>query len=159
MNPVLIRDFFSAEEIQLMRLQLETFKGPAGASLRVREDRELFFRKGAHNPPFFTNIHLMLVDRAGTIFGNAVKPSYVFVSMYDDERSVCPVHIDNADCRFTIDVCLNQKSVWPLFINDQPYELNPGDAVCYSGTHQPHYREKIQPGNFCDLVFFHFVPA
>lgn len=35
--------------------------------------------------------------------------------------------------------------------------LQPNDAVCYSGTHQWHYRSQRLVGT-ADLVFFHFVP-
>lgn len=36
-------------------------------------------------------------------------------------------------------------------------ELQPNDAVCYSGTHAWHYRPEPSQGKV-DLVFFHFVP-
>lgn len=36
--------------------------------------------------------------------------------------------------------------------------LNPNDAVCYSGTNSWHYRPEILNGT-ADLVFFHFVPV
>lgn len=35
--------------------------------------------------------------------------------------------------------------------------LNPNDAVCYSGTNAWHYRPEASRGKV-DLVFFHFVP-
>ncbi len=37
------------------------------------------------------------------------------------------------------------------------YLMQPGDAIYYSGTGHAHWRETIQPGNFFDLVFFHFA--
>lgn len=42
-----------------------------------------------------------------------------------------------------------------------PVTLRPGQAVLFSGPNQWHYRDRmpVTPGRqFCDLVFFHFVP-
>lgn len=43
-----------------------------------------------------------------------------------------------------------------------PHTLQPGQAVVFSGSSQWHYREAI-PGargrQFCDLLFFHFIPS
>ena len=39
--------------------------------------------------------------------------------------------------------------------------LAPGDAVLFSGSNQWHYRDALpqRPGRqFCDLLFFHYVP-
>jgi hypothetical protein len=41
-------------------------------------------------------------------------------------------------------------------IRFDPVVLSPNDAVAYSGTHQWHYRDRIQ-GRSATLVFFHFV--
>ncbi|MBA3948835.1 MAG: hypothetical protein H0X44_02695 [Acidobacteria bacterium] len=44
----------------------------------------------------------------------------------------------------------------------QPVVLEPGEAVIFSGSSQWHYRDRMPPGNgrqFCDLLFFHYIPA
>lgn len=158
MEPIIYRNFFSSDLVVALKAQTKLFKGPYGALSGVREERKVFFRKEVHSHAIFKALHFHMIDRANEIFREAVKPSYCFVAMYDDERSICPLHTDRPQCKFTIDVCLDHGEPWELFVNDQPYVLNPGDAVCYSGTDHPHYRNKIKPGNFCDLAFFHFVP-
>lgn len=157
MKPVLRKGFFSEQQLQPMQAILHRLKGPEGLSLGVMEDREIFFRKSVRNYPMFLQLLGQLTDEATSIFGVPVKPTATYVSMYDEDRSICPIHVDKPYCQFTIDVCLNTKEVWPLFIDGEPYELSPGDAVCYSGTGHPHYRNQIAPGNFCDMVFFHYV--
>ena len=159
MQPQVIRNFYSKDLMDLLRLQVEVFKSPAGQGLGVTEDREVFFRKQVHNPAIFKALHYLMVKRANELFPEAVKPSYAYVSMYEDERSICPLHTDREQCKYTVDLCLDQGKVWPIFINGLAYDLNPGDAVVYSGTDHPHYRNQIEKGNFCHLAFFHFVPT
>lgn len=151
-----------------------------------------FVRTYAHNVPFFVKIHKQLADFASDLFGEKVKPSYCFLSMYKD-NGICPLHIDRPQCRYTIDYLIRQTQPepWPIHIGDHmtdeqraaldesgdghpkddeaiqariaaenwhTVELNPNDAVCYSGTHSWHYRSQRLRGT-ADLVFFHFVPV
>lgn len=57
---------------------------------------------------------------------------------------------------------------WDVRIKSTPtlrfssHALEPGNAVLFSGSSQWHFREPhpgTGRGHFCDLVFFHFVPA
>lgn len=159
MKPFIIKKFFSEDLMDLLRFQVSIFKSDSGAAIGVENDREVFFRKKIHSPHLFKALHNLMGERASKAFGEEVKPSYVFVSMYDDDRSICPLHTDREPCKYTFDLCLDQKEPWEIFINDEAYILEPGDAVAYSGTDHPHYRNQIKKGNFCDLAFFHFVPV
>lgn len=154
MKPFIIKAFYSQDLLALLRLEINKLKQDP----KVSEDRKIFFRKQAYNPPTFKELHHLMLDRVSDFFPEKVKPAYVFISMYDHEKSICPLHTDREQCKYTVDLCIDQKESWPLFIDDIPYILNPGDAVVYSGTDHPHYREQISAGNFCDLAFFHFVP-
>jgi hypothetical protein len=147
-----------------------------------------FGRRYGHNVGFFVNIHHQLTDYASDLFGEKVKPSYVFLSLYD-KGGQCPLHIDRPQCRYTIDYLIRQEQPdpWPIAIGPQmtdkqvakigashpqtPDErqavidavdwtvcnLQPNDAVCYSGTNAWHYRPEPSKGT-ADLAFFHFVP-
>ncbi|MDQ3171794.1 MAG: hypothetical protein M3Q55_16790 [Acidobacteriota bacterium] len=44
----------------------------------------------------------------------------------------------------------------------EPVALEPGQAVIFSGSSQWHYRDRMPPGTgrqFCELLFFHYLPA
>ncbi len=129
----------------------------------------------------FDLLHVKLFNPlANKYFHEDLKPSYSLVALYDQNESICPYHVDRKECYRTIDLCINQDKPWPLYIAHegidinvtadqyegrqedykklgQEYLLNPGDAVFYSGTQFPHWRNKIQKDNFCQMVFFHFV--
>lgn len=155
-------------------------------------DHDTFVRRYAHNVPFLVGIHRQLTDYASEMFGEPLKPSYSFLSLYQ-HGGICPLHIDRPQCRFTIDYLIDQEQAepWPIRIGEPMSDeqraefeadgashpqtseqiaeriaaetwsevlLSPNDAVCYSGTHQWHYRPKRLSGT-ASLVFFHFVPV
>lgn len=159
--------------------------------LPLEYDGEMFSRLMAQNVGMFQHLHNQLVDFASEQFGEKVKPSYSFLSLYDND-GICPLHIDRDQCRFTIDYLIRQdrKEPWPIYIGElisdkerteatetrmahpetdediarvkakqkfTTVEMQPNDAVLYSGTHQWHYRDRI-PSGTADLAFFHFVP-
>lgn len=184
MNGVeVFRNLFSAEN----HADIKQFVSKHRSHIPKDHDA-LFQRQCSNDVPYFRNIHNQLVDFASEKFGTRVKPSYSFLSMYEN-NGTCPLHIDRRQCRFTIDYLIQQDSVepWPIKIgkplNDieveqasdivfplsewqeneiitstewETVELNPNDAVFYSGTHSWHYRPLPLKGT-ADLVFFHFV--
>lgn len=119
-----------------------------------------------YQPPVFVAAHRRrdFVAHASKVFGVQVVPSYVFVSLYGPD-GVCPPHTDRPQCRYTIDLCLDQDGTWPIYVEDKPYVLDRGDALYYSGSTMLHYRHpmadepKETRPTFCNLAFFHFVPA
>lgn len=87
--------------------------------MSVGVDETDFVRTYAHNVPYFVGIHYQLAEYASTIFGEKVKPSYSFLSMYQD-NGICPLHIDRPQCRYTIDYLIrqDQPEPWPILIGD-----------------------------------------
>ena len=148
---------------------------------------EGFGRSIVHNHPFITELQESIVDLASEAAGEAVERSYNVISRYT-ELGVCPVHMDGPDAKWTLDLCIGQSEPWPIHLSQvvpwpeefeydgddweelikrdpehrfDSYSLEPGSAIFFSGSSQWHYRDP-HPGDdedqFCDLVFFHFVP-
>ena len=149
-SPAVEKELFSPD----IHKQIQNFV--RSEAFLVEHDPNEFRRRGAHNVPFFVHIHQQLKDTASEIFEEPVKPSYVYLSLYN-ENGVCPFHTDRPQCKYTIDYCIDQDEEWPIWVDDKPYILQTNDALCYSGTDSPHWREKIK-GKYCWLAFFHFVP-
>jgi hypothetical protein len=150
--------------------------GPS--DLELHEART-FGRFVVHDHPAFSELHRRVAPLVSDIAGEALEPSYNFLSLYG-RHGVCPPHLDSPEAKWTLDVCLNQSDPWPIYFTDvQPwpegddvaapaslsyrkYALAPGEAIVFSGSSQWHYRDAMPPGNgraFCDLLFFHFIPA
>lgn len=173
MPPFVIRGFLDANLLKKIRNICENIKEKQLGEV----DENEFFRRSLHNHPTLNVLHKSYVEpRACQLFKEELKASYVYTSLYDTGKGFCPVHTDRPQCYRTIDVCVNQKRPWPIYVLSQldhpeldleneesikklseEFILEPGDALLYSGTEFPHWRNKIQPDNFCDLVFFHFV--
>ena len=166
------------EPIIITPFNAETF---GDIQKHVREIRRLFDWKGIgyhdekaevenkfnrwywHNAPLMVSLHhdAAFLKLVSDICGQKLKPTYNFLSMYGPE-GVCPLHTDRPQCQFTVDLCVDQDSTWPIYVDDKPYLLEPGQALIYSGTGQPHYRKPMaedSKAKFCNLVFFHFAPT
>jgi hypothetical protein len=78
--------------------------------------------------------------------------------MYGEE-GICPPHRDQANCQWTLDLCIKQDRPWNLFVEDAVFVMQENEGLVYSGTDQIHWREKIHPKGHCFLVFFHFKEA
>lgn len=94
---------------------------PMASDLTQEDGGSKFKRRYAHNLPFFVNIHYQLTDLASDIFGEKVKPSYCFLSLYEPGGQ-CPLHIDRPQCRYTIDYLIRQETLGP-------WEIKIGNAM------------------------------
>lgn len=154
-QPVLIKNYLSPDLIEFFNVIVEQAKRSPG----VNVDEVQFNRKFVQNISLFTEVHhKMILPRMQKFLNLEIKPSYNYLAMYFKGKGVCPMHTDRPQCKYTVDLCLNQKEPWGISVLDKEYFMEPGDALIYSGTDHLHGRkEKIQSNNFCDLIFFHFV--
>lgn len=122
-----------------------------------------------HNLPMLKELHHSprLIATVSELFQRPLKPSYVFLSMYGPE-GVCPPHTDRPQCQFTVDLQISSNAQWPINISGKDYVLEDGEAICYSGTGQHHFRKpwsetgvatRMDTPFFMNLAFFHFVPT
>lgn len=114
-GPLVLSELFPSEIHQ----QICDFLDERVPFMSLGLDETDFVRTYAHNVPFFVGIHRQLADLASEIFGEPVKPSYSFLSMYQDD-GICPLHIDRPQCRYTIDYLIRQTQPepWPILIGD-----------------------------------------
>lgn len=110
----------------------------------INFDQNDFVRGYANDVPFFTAIHKQLVELATEIFCEPVKPSYSFLSMYQN-NGTCPLHIDRPQCRYTIDYLIRQSEAeaWPIRIAN-PMSDNERLSLEESGIGRPESDEDIQ---------------
>ncbi len=156
------------------------------AQLEFHEARA-FRRFVVHDHPYFNILHQRTVDLVSEASGEPVEASYNFLSLYGP-NGVCPLHLDAPLAKWTLDLCISQSDPWPIYFGPvapwpqggiygadwedaikrdigsafESYTLSPGQAVLFSGTSQWHYRDPMPgsgPKKFCDLLFFHFIPA
>ena len=176
--------FFSADRLERIR---ETVRAIPMDKLELHEIRK-FGRFIVHDWPDFTVLQADLVDAVSEAAGEPVEPSYNFLSLYT-KMGICQPHLDTPSAKWTLDVCIGQSEPWPIHFSQviawperiedlrevAPEALTansdldftaevlmPGDAILFSGTNQWHYRDALPPRpgkQFCDLLFFHYVPS
>lgn len=99
------------------RVPLHAIGAKIDSDMDWEDDAKKFGRRFAHNVPYFVNIHRQLAPWASEQFGEPVKPSYVFLSMYGDQ-GIAPLHIDRPQCRYTVDYLIDcdVDEPWPIYI-------------------------------------------
>lgn len=118
------------------------------------------------------------------VFKVPLSPTHSEYRVFRNGEGKENLHYDTLKKFCSVEICLNHKRPWPLFINHQrefqntgrevselqltsgeieeaksfssPFLLNPGDALFYCGFNYLHWREAIEAGNFCEMAFFHF---
>jgi hypothetical protein len=157
------------------------------ANRREHHEVDGFGRVIVHDHEVFTALQKTLLPLVSELADEPLEPSYNFLSLYKS-LGVCQPHIDTPISKWTLDLCVDQSDVWPIYfsqvvpwpenasyagedwqarIKNAPeltfsaYELTPGDAIWFSGSSQFHYRESlasVSASGFCNLLFFHFLP-
>jgi len=113
-----------------------------------------------NNDPIMCFVHNLITPVVYSKLKIPVKPSYNFLSCYED-KGIVPKHTDRPQCAYTFDYMIDHTPglKWELFVEKTPIVLGPNDAVVYSGTDMLHWRDQIPDGNFAHLAFFHFVSS
>lgn len=154
-NPTIFKNFLPKEEF----LKLQEY-------VKNLEKKHLGFSKEFNRYEFggdflLNEIHEKLIDTAKTFFeSDTLKPSFNFGAWYFNNASL-EKHKDVSPCTYSIDLCVYQKTPWPLYIDGIPYILEENDAVLYYGESQIHWREEFpDPENnvVCNLFFFYAEP-
>jgi hypothetical protein len=153
MTPQIIRGFFNLPLFESIKAHVS---GIANRLEATPPDDLKFNRHTVHNEPELVRIHKDMEPWLSGVLGRPVKKSYVFLSIYRKD-GICPRHVDRPQCQYTVDVCISQVWPWKIYVDDLPYELRENEALLYSGTGSPHYRQRMKEGNHCHLIFFHFV--
>lgn len=60
--------------------------------------------------------------------------------------------------RVTFDIQIKATKPWSIIVENEPYTLRDNQALFFSGTHQVHWREKLEfeDSDYVDMIFCHF---
>jgi len=90
--------------------------------------------------------------------GLSLKPTYGFWRMYTKFSDLAP-HTDRHACEISVTINLGSDGTsWPIFIENKPIYLDPGEAVIYLGCELTHWREEFE-GDWQAQTFLHYVDA
>ena len=90
--------------------------------------------------------------------GKKLLPTYAFWRAYTKYADL-KKHTDRPSCEISVTVNISgDETKWPIFMDGNPIDLNPGDAAIYLGCEVPHWREEFL-GDYQMQTFLHYVDA
>jgi hypothetical protein len=97
--------------------------------------------------------------------GLSLLPTYSFYRVYRRGQELVP-HIDRPACEISMSVCydfdyMGKDYDWPLYMEDDPLVMKPGDAAIYRGMDLNHYRPifNVPQNSYHIQAFYHYVDA
>jgi len=146
------------------------FRELAAEGFLARDDAGGTRRFVAHNHPVAAFWHQQLNERVTQLVAQCSKPSYSFVSVYDEGGDLY-WHVDRPPCEYTITLLVDyapldakQRSPWALNIRGRDGRLHAvhqrlGEALIFKGRELRHSRELLPRGHRSTSILFHFVDA
>lgn len=184
-----VREFDRVFEPEVLQQIKNIIQGLPKTEVETHEILK-FGRFVVHDHPYLTELQQSVQGLVSEAAGEPVEPLYNFLSLYT-KLGQCPVHLDAPEAKWTLDLCIDQSEPWPIHFSQiqpwpcdldeaqawgdgwadlvkadtrnrfQPYMLQPGKAILFSGSSQWHYRDRLaRTGGspFCHLMFFHYIP-
>lgn len=114
------------------------------------------------------SVHLALGKLVKKVTGQDRIPSFSFIARYQSgfvlaRHTDRPQRVWNMSLHLDAEPETESESAWPLYMESNAtataVRLAPGDAVFYSGTKNPHWRDAQSQGHWSTICFCHFVPA
>ena len=88
--------------------------------------------------------------------GKKLWPTYAFWRMYSKYATLEP-HTDRPSCEISVTINIGSSGeMWPLFMDGNMIELEPGEGAIYLGCKLKHWREEFK-GDWSAQVFLHYV--
>ncbi|WP_394831632.1 hypothetical protein LVJ94_34475 [Pendulispora rubella] len=163
---VVVRNVLSPLQVAAMRRHFRTLH--ASGNFTSYEVPSLGARDGIYCDFVSVLFQDQLTRFIGKVVDEPIKPSFTWHFHYRD-RAVLTRHIDRPQCRWNVSLAVDSNAdasragAWSLhFETDQgahSVRLGPGDAVVYSGTDTPHWREPLPEGHTAGVICLHYVSA
>lgn len=88
--------------------------------------------------------------------GLELNPTYSYARVYVRGADLYK-HKDRPSCEISVTVMVGSSGEpWPIYIDGNKVDLNPGDAAIYLGTELEHWRNEFE-GDWHTQMFFHYV--
>ena len=131
------------------------------------DDAQCPLRYVRHNESVARFFHQQLTPIVAALTGQAVKPSYVYLTSYQSGAKL-EKHTDREQCQFTITLCLDYapeprcQTPWPIQVHTPCGKTTVcqaiGDSLLFRGRQLPHSRDQLPEGNSSTSLLFHYVP-
>jgi len=115
-----------------------------------------------YGDPIMDSVLYLSLNKMNEHTGLDLLPQYSYWRLYT-KGSDLKKHKDRESCEISTTLCLGMDTsnvedntyVWPIFMNGEEVNLNPGDMVIYRGCLLEHWREEYKGLNHAQ-VFLHY---
>lgn len=152
-NPVLIKKVFSDKDFYDLKKHIEE-----------NNDKLVFdenFKRYVYNSQYLVdNFNKKLEPLAKKIFKNKnIETSYCLYARYQGTLSSLEKHKDLNANTYLIDVCINEKTPWPIFVENKEYVLQENQGLAFLPMEWEHWRNDFPDpeNNIVEIIMFYFV--
>ena len=150
----LIKNFLSKEELEI---------GSYYFNLKHKKnDLEFDFNQSNNGDSFFyadnftETIMMRKLKRMEEETNLKLYPTYSFSRFYT-YNSCLKKHRDRPSCEISVTTMWESDGTpWPIYMEGNPIEMSPGDAVIYLGCELDHWRDNFE-GDYHIQSFLHYV--
>tara|TARA_E500000318_G_scaffold106688_1_gene114972 strand:- start:1479 stop:2045 length:567 start_codon:yes stop_codon:yes gene_type:complete len=150
----LVKNFFTKEEIELGKYYylLSHKRNMNNFDYTQNNNQDSAFTHDSFSDTFLIK-KLPLMEKET---GLKLFPTYAYSRVYT-HNSVLTPHKDRPSCEVSVTAMWGSCGTpWPIFMDGNPIDLQPGDAVIYLGMELSHWREYFK-GDWHAQTFFHYV--
>lgn len=120
------------------------------------------FNRYAYNSRYLLeNFNKKLEPLAKKIFkDNTLESSYCLYVKYQGNASRLEKHKDKNANNYLIDVCISEKTSWPIFIEGSKYVLKENQGLAFLPMEWEHWRSSFPDpeNNVVEIIMFYFCP-
>mgnify|MGYP003629903339 FL=1 len=152
----LIKNLISKQEVSLLSPYCE---------IKHRSNFEEFDTKqsnisdtGFYGDPIMDSLMLKYCKKISIITNKKILPTYSYWRMYT-KGAVLKKHTDRSSCEISVTINIaTDGTKWPMFIEGNSVDLEPGDGAVYLGCELTHWREEFK-GDYQAQAFLHYVDS
>ena len=110
----------------------------------------------AGDDSFANALMLVSLPKISKTLSLELSPVASFYRVYGPE-CILPVHIDQPEYEWSATICMGYEApdCWPIFIEEKPFYLEPGDCLLYQGAKHGHGR-RVFNGSWQTQLFLHY---
>lgn len=155
-DPVILEDLFNKEDIELLRVLLDS--GTPIKNWKDPHNDRRILRFDALDEYFSRKIEPVV---KATFNDPSALSTYAVYLDYNKPTSKLPMHKDNNACTYTVGYSVSAKTPWPITVGGVDFIVEPGSAIAFMGGYDAHGRPDMPDpeNNRVEVVMFHFCPS
>jgi len=148
----LIKNFFSKNELSIIQKYCYN---------KLDQSKDYYIDEQSFSPAWYNDslMNVFLDKKLDLIEHESnlkIFPTYAYWRYYVFGATL-KKHTDRPACEISVTACIKKYDDWSIFIKDEEFHIEEGDAVLYAGHEVEHWRSGVYKGEGLAQVFLHYV--